>query len=152
MSAQWQEQAMPIDAGVSLINGDASDLLLCGAAPLARGEFLHRVRALAARLPDAPFVINLCERRDHFILGFCAALLRGQTTLLPPARAPGVVADVARLHPGSYRLGDAASTLDCDIRVGGEIERADYGMREWQFALADEVRLEVRVRLQEAAP
>ena len=42
--------------------------------------------------------------------------------------------------------------LDCDIRVAGSIERADYGMREWQFALADEVRLEVRVRLLEAAP
>ena len=117
MSAQWQEQAMPIDAGVSLINGDASDLLLCGAAPLARGEFLHRVRALAARLPDAPFVINLCERRDHFIIGFCAALLRGQVTLLPPSRAAGMVDDVAKLYPGSYRLGDAFGTLSCDVRV-----------------------------------
>ncbi|UWX04849.1 YceI family protein [Pseudoxanthomonas sp. NC8] len=42
--------------------------------------------------------------------------------------------------------------LDCDILVAGSIERADYGMREWQFALADEVRLEVRVRLRETAP
>ena len=36
---------------------------------------------------------------------------------------------------------------DCDIQVVGAIERADYGMREWQFALTGEVRLEVRVRL-----
>lgn len=48
--------------------------------------------------------------------------------------------------------GCARPGLQCDIQVGGAIERADYGMREWQFALADEVRLEVRVRLQEAAP
>jgi len=42
--------------------------------------------------------------------------------------------------------------VDCDIQVSGAIERADYGMREWQFALTDEVRLEVRVRLRVAAP
>ncbi|MBO9715834.1 MAG: YceI family protein [Pseudoxanthomonas sp.] len=42
--------------------------------------------------------------------------------------------------------------LDCDIQVVGLIERANYGMRDWQFALADDVRLEVRVRLREAAP
>ena len=42
--------------------------------------------------------------------------------------------------------------MDCDILVAGSIERADYGMREWQFALADDVRLEVRVRLRETAP
>lgn len=42
--------------------------------------------------------------------------------------------------------------LDCDIQVSGAIERADYGMREWRFALTDQVRLEVRVRLQGGAP
>lgn len=41
---------------------------------------------------------------------------------------------------------------DCDIQVGGGIDRADYGMRDWQLALADQVRLEVRVRLREDAP
>ena len=40
---------------------------------------------------------------------------------------------------------------DCDIQVVGAIERADYGMREWQFALTDQVRLEVRVRLRGGA-
>lgn len=117
MSAQWLELGMPIDAGVSLINGDESDLLLCGAGPLSRAEFLQRVHALAARLPEAPFVINLCERRDHFMIGFCAALLRGQATLLPPSRAAGVVDDVEARYPGSYRLGDALGTLPCHAYV-----------------------------------
>ncbi len=117
MSAQWQEQAMPIDAGLSLITGNKADLLFCGASPLTREEFLQRVHALAVRLPDAPYAINLCERRDHFIVGFCAALLRGQVTLLPPSRAAGVVDDVAMRHPGSYRMGDAGSALLCDLYV-----------------------------------
>ncbi len=108
---------MPIDAGLSLITGRAADPLFCSATPLTRGEFLQRVRTLAARLPDAPYAINLCERRDHFIIGFCAALLRGQVTLLPPSRAAGVVEDVAMRHSGSYRLGDAGAALPCDVRV-----------------------------------
>ncbi len=124
MSAHAQPVPMTHDAGADALPwlaGADAEPLFCGPAPLRRDAFRARAQALAMRLPEAPAVINLCERRDHFILGFCAALLRGQTTLLPPARAPGVVADVARLHPGSYRLGDAASTLDCDIRVDLEI-------------------------------
>ena len=50
MSAQWQEQAMPIDAGLSLITGNKADLLFCGASPLTREEFLQRVHALAVPL------------------------------------------------------------------------------------------------------
>lgn len=41
---------------------------------------------------------------------------------------------------------------DCDILVRGGIERSHYGMREWQVALADEVRLSVRVRLRGTLP
>ena len=79
-------------------------------APVSRGEFLARVRALAARLPAAGHVINLCDRRDAFIIGLCAAASRGQVTLLPPSRAEDVVAEVQSRHPGSYRIGDATST------------------------------------------
>ena len=117
MSAQWQDEAMPIKPGMALINGSGSDRVFCGASPMTRDEFIGRVVALAARLPDASHAINLCERRDHFIIGFCAAVLRGQVTLLPPSRAAGIVDDVAKRHPGSYRLGDALSTLPCDILV-----------------------------------
>lgn len=108
---------MPGDIDRQPIMVENSAALLCGPAAQSRGDFLHRVQALAARLPDADAVINLCERRDHFIVGFCAALLRGQVTLLPPSRAAGVVEDVAMRHPGSYRLGDAGSALPCDVRV-----------------------------------
>ncbi len=100
-----------------LLQGDDDQALFCGTPTMTRGEFRRRAAVLAARLPDASHVINLCERRDHFILGFAAALLRGQVTLLPPSRAPGVVDEVAGRHPGSYRLGDAGTALGCDVVV-----------------------------------
>ena len=122
MSAQSQQQGMSFNVGAPLIAGNETDALFCGAKALSRGAFMQRAQALAARLPDAPYVINLCERRDHFIIGFCAALLRGQITLLPPSRAAGVVDDVAMRHPGSYRLGDTDSSLPCDVRVDDPID------------------------------
>jgi acyl-coenzyme A synthetase/AMP-(fatty) acid ligase len=70
--------------------------------------FLGEVRALAARLDASECVVNLCEDRHRFLTGFCAAALRGKATLLPPSRAPEVVADVRRRHPSSHVLDDAA--------------------------------------------
>lgn len=86
-------------------------------APVSRGEFLARVRAVAAALPQATHVINLCERRDAFIIGLCAAASRGQVTLLPPSRAEDVVAEVQSRHPGSYCMGDAGVNGAADVHV-----------------------------------
>jgi acyl-coenzyme A synthetase/AMP-(fatty) acid ligase len=68
--------------------------------------FLRQVRALAAWLPDGRHAINLCEDRYRFMVAFCAVAVRGQVTLLPPSRAPAVIADELRRHAGSYCLGD----------------------------------------------
>ena len=53
-------------------------------------------------------MINLCEDRYRFLVAFCAAAVRGQTTLLPPSRAPAAIDEVLARHPGSYGLGDTA--------------------------------------------
>ena len=66
-----------------------------------------RAQAVAGGLPAGPGVINLCERRALFIIGFRAALIRGQTTYLPASRAPGVVSDVLGAYPGSTCIDDA---------------------------------------------
>jgi acyl-coenzyme A synthetase/AMP-(fatty) acid ligase len=55
--------------------------------------FESAVCGLAARLPQRQYVVNLCEDRYAFMLGFAASLLAGQTTLLPPSRAPQAVRD-----------------------------------------------------------
>ncbi|HET7126649.1 MAG TPA: AMP-binding protein [Lysobacter sp.] len=77
-----------------------------GATPLS--AFLGEVQALASRLDASEFVVNLCEDRHRFLTGFCAAALRGKATLLPPSRAPEVVAEVRRRHPSNQVLDDAA--------------------------------------------
>lgn len=54
---------------------------------LSRGKFFAQVAAFAERLPDRPYVINLCEDRYLFTVAFAAALSRRQVTLLPPDRS-----------------------------------------------------------------
>lgn len=82
---------------------------IVGSVPVSLARFLAEVRGLAACLPDGPAVLNLCEDRYRFVLGFCAAAVRGQTTLLPPSRAAAAIADVQQRHPGSWCLGDGAA-------------------------------------------
>ncbi|HYI87107.1 MAG TPA: AMP-binding protein [Burkholderiales bacterium] len=57
------------------------------------GEFEAAAHSLAARLPRKPYVVNLCEDRYAFTVAFAAGLIAGQTTLLPPSRAPQAVRD-----------------------------------------------------------
>lgn len=74
------------------------------AVPVAK--FLADVRAVAATLPTACYAVNLCEDRYAFLVAFCAVASRGQTSLLPPSRAPHAVDEVLAGHPGSYVVGD----------------------------------------------
>ena len=71
-------------------------------------EFVADVAALAARLPDRAHVVNLCTDRYRFAVGFAAALVRGQVSLLPPQRTPDFLAQLAARHPGLYCLADEA--------------------------------------------
>ena len=65
--------------------GHFSDL---GGRRRAPAQFLALAGSLAARLPDRPAALNLCERRDNFLVAFTAMLIRGQVCLLPPSRVP----------------------------------------------------------------
>ena len=46
---------------------------------LDRTAFMGAAQALAQRLPSQTHCLNLCDDRLFFMLGFCAALLRGLT-------------------------------------------------------------------------
>jgi acyl-coenzyme A synthetase/AMP-(fatty) acid ligase len=70
------------------------------------GEFLDQVLAVAATLPPRRHVLNLCDDRYLFLVGFCAAAVRGQTSLLPHSRAPDVIADMLAADPDAYSLID----------------------------------------------
>jgi acyl-coenzyme A synthetase/AMP-(fatty) acid ligase len=76
-------------------------------ATLTTAKMLSQADSLARSLPGGPAAANLCERRGNFLVGFLALLIRGQACLLPPSRAPSVVAEVLQRHPGSYLLDDS---------------------------------------------
>lgn len=106
MSAVIQDNATRM---LPLVAGDGARPVAFGpGGTVALDAFLGQAHALAARLPEARHAILLCEDRYRFLLGFCAAALRGQPVLLPPSRATGCVADIAARHPGSHCLGDEA--------------------------------------------
>jgi acyl-coenzyme A synthetase/AMP-(fatty) acid ligase len=74
-------------------------------ATITAGAFEAAARALAQRLPQRRYAVNLCEDRYAFMLGFAACLLARQTTLLPPSRAPEAVSESAAGHD-AHRLTD----------------------------------------------
>lgn len=86
-------------------------LLLDTDGPISTTRFLHDLKMLAAALPDHGYAFNLCRDRYHFLLGFCAVLLRGQVTLLPPNRNDTTLKNIARHYPDSYCLTDDDAPL-----------------------------------------
>lgn len=73
---------------------------------LTRGQFLGVVAASAIRLPNRAYAINLCEDRRNFMAAFSAALIRGQTVLMPSNRSLGAIAEIAAQYPDCYVLSD----------------------------------------------
>lgn len=78
---------------------------------LGIARFLQDVARLAAVLPDRPHILNLCADRYHFTVGFAAALLRRQISLLPPNHTPDLIGRLRRRYPGLYCLTDATSAF-----------------------------------------
>ncbi len=104
--------------------------------PVPVAEFLADVEAVAATLPAARQAVNLCEDRYAFLVAFCAVVVRGQTNLLPPSRAPHAIEEVLAAHPGSYVLGDVVRDgltahyvcVRCgagDVRTGIDVPEID---------------------------
>jgi acyl-coenzyme A synthetase/AMP-(fatty) acid ligase len=115
-----------------LSNADPESAILFSEGRVrTRGELVGRATALAAALPAGVPVVNLCEQRAHFLVVYCAALLRGSTTLLPQSRAPEVVAELTASYPGavvcddewaerSAHLGPRASAAEGQVQLPGE--------------------------------
>ena len=86
---------------------DERPVIRSSAGSLTSSQLLSLAGTLSEELPARPAALNLCERRDNFLIGFVALLMRGQACLLPPSRASTVVVEVMREHPGSYVLDDS---------------------------------------------
>lgn len=74
--------------------------------PITVREFCADIAALARALPARAHVVNLCADRYRFAAAFCAALSRGQISLMPPNKTPAMLAQIAARYPDVYCLTD----------------------------------------------
>ena len=101
------------------------------------GEFVADAIRLAASLPEASHAINLCAGRYAFAVGFAAALLRGQPSLLTNDRSPRRLAALAAEFPGAVTLTDAeagASALTVHVPPPGRCSAASPAIDPGQLA------------------
>ncbi len=75
-------------------------------------RFLADAASLAESLPDRSTALNLATNRYDFLVGFAAAIMRRQVTLLPQSRASQTLLRIAGEFPGSYALTDRGDAID----------------------------------------
>lgn len=132
MSAVFENaRAKKVPAQIPLLaDGDFSRVFARhGEREVSAAEFLADVLALAERLPEARYALNLCTQRYHFLVAFCAAAVAGQTNLLPASHAPQALTEILRAYPHHYALTDSDGGL-ADTRtidVGGVLAAASGG-------------------------
>jgi acyl-coenzyme A synthetase/AMP-(fatty) acid ligase len=80
-----------------------------GGVPVSAAQFVADVLRLAERLPATGQPINLCGDRYLFAVGLGAALLRGQTSLMPPNGLPDTLSRLREAYPALYALSDDAA-------------------------------------------
>ncbi len=69
-------------------------------------EFLGAVWGVASQLPTTRYAINVCKDRYHFAVGFAAALVARQISLLPTYRAEEPLHQLAQCYSDAYLLTD----------------------------------------------
>ncbi len=123
-------------AAIPLTNRPPSDVLCWrGGRAVTVGRFLAEAAALAARLPERAYAVNLCTDRYRALLGFAAALIRGQETLLCADRAPH------RLRALAARFPDAHAIADGPVDTALPVLRPESGalLAEGEVALAPSI-------------
>ena len=93
-------------------------LLINRGGEITVATFFTQVNHLAAALPATRFIINLCETRHGFMLGFAAALLRGQTSLLPSGQGRSDWEQVLRQFPDAWLLSDKPLAVERCFDLG----------------------------------
>lgn len=99
--------------------------------PRSAREFLSEVINLADGLPDRPSVLNLLTSRYEFLVGFAAAMLRRQVTLLPQSRAPETLRRIAVEQESCYCLTDRGEPVHDIPAVVLPAQRGS--MRPWNI-------------------
>ncbi|MBV8095763.1 MAG: acyl-CoA synthetase [Acetobacteraceae bacterium] len=78
---------------------------------ITASKFLAAAARLAAELPDASFLINLCQNRLHFSVSFAAAMLAGKVTLLTSDRSVSRLRQLAMQYPGACTISEDSQPL-----------------------------------------
>ncbi|HEU4780493.1 MAG TPA: AMP-binding protein [Steroidobacteraceae bacterium] len=73
---------------------------------IGAAQFVAQAEHVAQALPRAAQVINLADNRYHFLLGWVAACLRGQVTLLPSGGTSDVLAKLRHEYPDHHTIDD----------------------------------------------
>jgi acyl-coenzyme A synthetase/AMP-(fatty) acid ligase len=83
--------------------------------PVTVERFLADVAALAGRLPAGRHLLNVCQDRYRFAVGFAAGLLAGKISLQPSSQSPETLrqlradyADIFCLADGDFASGEIA--------------------------------------------
>lgn len=101
---------------------------------LNRGHLWADVRALAARLPNRPYLFNLCENRYLFCICLLAAAARRQTCLLPPSGQIAVIEEIVGDYPGAYLAAEKPQTSQIDyfeVAIPNSRETASLPEFDW---------------------
>jgi len=85
-----------------------------GSDAISAGQFLADVAQLAAQLPAASHMLNVCVDRYRFAVGFAACLASGRVSLLPSTYTPEVVRQLGQFAPDTFCLTDDA---DCEVAM-----------------------------------
>lgn len=116
-------------AALPLLRGYAPETILTWwqGRPMTCRHFASHAVALAGRLPAGGAVLNLCDDRSAFVLGWVAALVRGLPTILPADRTAKAVSQAIREGSAACALIDHASqrercgSLPC-LHIGYDAE------------------------------
>lgn len=82
-------------------------------------DFLADAEALAAQLPGARYLLNVCQDRYRFAVGFAAGLLTGKTSLQPSSQSADTLRRVRHDFSDVFCL--------CDSKFDGpEMPRIDF--------------------------
>jgi acyl-coenzyme A synthetase/AMP-(fatty) acid ligase len=74
--------------------------------PVRVHTFLKHAQALAAQLPPGAWLLNMCEDRYHFAVGFIAGLLAQKISLQPSSQSPETLKRIAHDYPDVICLKD----------------------------------------------
>lgn len=108
-----QGEGTPVTSASALISDRQLDDVLAWRAqgPVRVREFLADAHALAATLPGGQWLLNLCEDRYHFAVGFAAGLLAGKVSLQPSSHSPETLQRLAADHEGTCWISDQADAV-----------------------------------------